>query len=347
MMQLSAAQIASLIQAEIEGDPNVELFGPSKIEEGTPGTITFLGNMKYESHLYETQASAVIVTKAFQPAHPVKATLLRVDDVYAAIAILLEHFSGTEKQAAEISPQAIVAQDANLGGNVFVGPLSIIESGAQIGENCQIHGQVYIGKGVQIGRGTILMPGVRVMDDCEIGSDCLIHSNAVIGSDGFGFAPQPDGSFKKIPQAGKVIVGDHVEIGANCTIDRASIGATIIEDGVKLDNLVHLAHNVQIGKNTVIAAQTGVAGSTKIGKSCMIGGQVGFAGHLKIEDGAQIQAQSGISHSIKTPNQKLFGSPAIDYVGYIKSYSVFKKLPDLYREINRLAGRIKKLEQND
>ena len=345
IMQLSATHIASLIHAKIEGDPSVLVDRPSKIEEGVPGTITFLGNPKYEPYLYTTRASIVIVANDFIPKEPLAVTLLRVPDVYAAISKLLEHFAQPENKVAIVSPLASIDDEATIADQVNIGAFTIIEEGAKIDSGCVIHGHCFIGKNVHIQAGTILHPGVRILRYCEIGERCVIHSNAVIGSDGFGFAPQADGSFKKIPQSGNVIIENYVEIGAQCTIDRASIGSTIIRQGVKLDNLIHVAHNVEIGEHTVIAAQTGIAGSTKIGRHCMIGGQVGFVGHITIDDGTKIQAQSGISSSTKSTGQKMFGSPAIDYTNYVKSYAIFKKLPELYKQIARLEKRIAEMEK--
>ena len=346
-MQLSALNLSQLIGGTVEGDPNVLISGPSKIEEGKPGTVTFLGNLKYEQYIYTTLASVVIVDKTFSPKQAIHSTLIRVDDVYVAVAKLLEQFGqslyldrGISEQA-QIDPSAKIGEDTSVGDFVQIGP------GVEIGNNCNIYPNVFIGQGVRIQNNSTIYPGVRIMHQSQIGNNCIIHCNAVIGCDGFGFAPQPDGSYQKIIQAGNVIIEDYVEIGANTCIDRGSMGATIIRTGVKLDNLIHIAHNVEIEANTVIAAQAGIAGSTKIGKNCQIGGQVGFVGHVSIADGTQIQAQSGIATGVKKPNSKLFGSPAIDYQNYLKSYSVFKNLPSLYRQIHQLEKRIKELEKNN
>ncbi|MFZ1496170.1 MAG: UDP-3-O-(3-hydroxymyristoyl)glucosamine N-acyltransferase, partial [Saprospiraceae bacterium] len=267
----------------------------------------------------------------------------RVDDVYASLAVLMNNFNQIQhEQNHTISANSEIHATAAIGEGTHVGAYTVIEKNVNIGNGCRIGSNVYIGKDCKIGKNVILFSGVRIYYDCEIGDNCILHANAVIGSDGFGFAPQPDGTYKKIYQLGNVLIGNDVEIGANSTLDRASMGSTIIHDGVKIDNLVHVAHNVEIGKNTVIAAQTGVAGSTKIGENCMIGGQVGFAGHIKIADGTKIQAQSGIARSIETPNTAVFGSPAIPYTDFIKSYSVFQKLPDLYRKLTQLERKIEK-----
>ncbi len=347
-MQTTVKNIAALIQGQIEGDPDIQIVKPCKIEEGEPGGISFLGNPKYESYAYTTQASALLVSTEFKPKQPISATLIRVDNVYAAIAQLLDHFGDVEGGSnAGIAPQALIHADAQLGANVTVGPFTQVESGAVIGDDSRIEGQVYIGRDVRIGRGAKIGPGVRILHGCILGDGVVLHANAVIGADGFGFAPQQDGSYKKVSQVGIVEIGNQVEIGANTTIDRATMGATRIGNGVKLDNLVMIAHNVEIGDHTVIASQTGVAGSTKIGKHCRIGGQVGFSGHLTIADGTQIQAQSGIASSVSEKGQALFGSPAIPYNAYIRSYGVFKKLPDLYRKIARLERSLKTLSDKE
>lgn len=339
---MTAQELANLLGGSVDGDPDVKVNRPSKIEEGGEGSISFLGNPKYESYAYTSTASILLVSKDFQPSRPLKATLVRVDNVYASVAILMGHFSESlSNQEGGIATTAIIHPDAKIGKDVFIGDFCILDAGAMIGDRCRIHAQVYIGSGVQIGAGSLLYPGVRILKDSQIGSACIIHPNVVIGADGFGFAPSSDGTYKKIAQLGNVILEDEVEVGAGSTIDRASMGSTIIRRGAKLDNLVQIAHNVEIGENTVIAAQTGVAGSAKIGKNCRIGGQVGIAGHLTIADGVQIQAQSGISSSVVTPGKALFGYPAIDYKDYIRSYSVFKKLPELYKSLARLEKLVK------
>lgn len=339
-MQLSASHLASLLNGTVEGDPDVLVRMPSPIEIGGEGTISFLGNPKYEPYVYTTSASIVLVGKEFTPKGPVKPTLIRVENVYSSIALLTQQFGQGAKSMPVVSLKADLHESAVIGTEVNIGPFTVISSGAKIGHHVWIHEQVFVGPNVEIGDHSILFPGVRVLKDCKIGQNCIIQANAVIGADGFGFAPQEDGSYRKIQHLGNVILEDWVEIGANTTIDRATLGSTIIRKGVKLDNLIQVAHNVEIGENTVIAAQAGIAGSTKIGENCRIGGQVGFAGHLKIAAGTQIQAQSGLASHVETPGTALFGSPAIPYNDYIRAYAVFKKLPEIYRQIHQLQKAI-------
>lgn len=334
-MEITTGFLASLLNADLEGNPNTLISRPSRIEEGGAGSVSFLGNPKYESHVYSTTASALIVPRDFQPKQALDLCLIRVDDVYAAVSMLLERFGESQAAPASgISDRAAVSNEAQVGTQVSIGHFTVVEAGAIIGDQCRIGAQVYIGRNVHIGAGSILYPGVRVLDDCRIGTGCILHSNAVIGADGFGFAPLEDGSYKKIPQIGNVVLEDLVEVGANTTIDRASIGSTLIRQGVKLDNLIQVAHNVEIGAHTAIAALTGIAGSAKIGERCMIGGQVGIAGHLKIAAGTKVQAQTGIASHVKEQNTYLGGSPAIDFNQYIRAYTVFKQLPDLYKRFH-------------
>jgi UDP-3-O-[3-hydroxymyristoyl] glucosamine N-acyltransferase len=341
-MRVTAKELAVLLNGTVEGDPNAWVDRPSKIEEGGAGSISFLGNDKYEPYAYKTDASILLVPKRWQPKQSVQATLLRVDDVYAAIAKLFKQFGQNQSSGPKgISDQAFVHPEAKIGEQVSIGRFAVIEAGAEIGEHCEIGDQVFIGADVQIGAYSKILPGARIMHRCIIGSHCILHPNVIIGSDGFGFAPQQDGSYEKIEQLGNVVIEEWVEVGAGTAIDRATMGSTIIRKGVKLDNLIQIAHNVEIGENTVIAAQAGIAGSTKIGKNCQIGGQVGFVGHVKIADGTQIQAQSGVASSVKMPNQALFGSPAFNYTDYIRSYAIFKKLPELYKRINALEKQLK------
>jgi len=344
-MQLSAKELASLLNGQIEGDPEVLVNRPSKIEEGGVGSISFLGNERYEAHAYTTDASILLVSKDFKPRQLVKATLIRVDNVYKAFALLLDEFGRQTSPEAGISPQAFISPKAELGKDLFIGSSSVIEDGARIGDSCLIYPQTYIGKNVKIGNNVTIYPGVRIYSDCIIGDHCIIHANTVIGSDGFGFAPQSDSLYKKISQIGNVIIEAHVEIGSNSVIDRATIGSTIIRAGVKLDNLIQVGHNVEIGENTVIAAQTGIAGSTKIGKNCLIGGQVGFVGHIKIADGTRVQAQSGVASNVTEPNTMLFGYPAFAYRDYIRSYTVFRQLPDLYKRLHKLEKQLAEKKQ--
>ncbi len=341
-MEVSVRDIADLVGGTVEGDPSIRINRPSKIEEGGAGSISFLGNPKYEPYAYHTNASALLVAQDFSPQKDIAATLIRVPDVYAAVATLMEAFGQAKARATitgVISEHAIIHESAIIDEDVSIGAHSIVAENAQVGTACQIGAQVYIGQNVRIGNHVRLYPGARIMDDCIIGDHCVIHSNVVIGSDGFGFAPQNDGTYKKIPQLGNVILEDDVEVGSNTSIDRGSMGATILRKGVKLDNLIQVAHNVEIGENTVIAAQTGIAGSTKIGKNCRIGGQVGFSGHLTIADGTSIQAQSGLMGNVQEPNTALFGSPAFGYRDFLKAYALFRRLPDL-------DDRLRTLEKN-
>ncbi|MBV6440507.1 MAG: UDP-3-O-(3-hydroxymyristoyl)glucosamine N-acyltransferase [Haliscomenobacteraceae bacterium CHB4] len=343
-MKVTAAQLAHLLEGSLEGDPNATVSRPARIEEAGEGDFAFLDNPKYEAYAYTTQASILLVNKSFQPSQPVKPTLIRVDDVRSSLAFLLQKFD-TENNAngTVISEQAFVHKSAKIGIGTSVGVFTVIEEGAVIGNNCTIYPQVYIGRNARIGEGCRLFPGVRIHFDCVIGDNCTVHANAVIGADGFGFAPQEDKTWKKVPQVGNVVIENDVEIGASTCIDRAAIGSTIIRRGAKLDNLIHIAHNAEVGKNTALAAQVGVAGSTRIGDNCQLGGQVGLAGHLTIADGTRIQAQSGLSSSVETPNSALFGSPAIGYKDFIRSHVVFKHLPDLQKKVLELEKKLKEM----
>ena len=335
-MQVTANQLAQMLNGTVEGNPEVSVSRPAKIEEGTAGSISFLANPKYEHYAYSTASSILLVSKDFAPTQAIAATLIRVDDVYSCVAILLEKFGQKTENQGIVSQKSSIHSSVILAENVSIGDMSVVDENVNIGENTFIYPQVFIGKNVRIGKNTTLYPGVRIYQDCIIGDNCILHANAVVGSDGFGFAPQEDGTFKKVAQIGNVIVEDNVEIGANTTIDRGTLGSTMIRKGVKLDNLIQIAHNVDIGENTVIAAQTGVAGSTKIGANCMIGGQVGIVGHLKIADKTRIQAQSGIAANINEANTAWYGSPAIPYSNYLRAYAVFKQLPDLLKRLTQL-----------
>ncbi|HOY17033.1 MAG TPA: UDP-3-O-(3-hydroxymyristoyl)glucosamine N-acyltransferase [Haliscomenobacter sp.] len=343
-MEITVKDLASLLNGTIEGDPDLRLTRPGKIEEGGAGVITFLGNAKYEPYLYTTSASAVLVNRNFQPKSPIQATLIRVDDVYACIALLLEKFGAPAPKSSGIHPQSIIHPSAKLGQNISIGPLTIIEEDVEIGDNVYIEAQVFIGRGSKIGADCRFQVGVKILHECSIGQRCVFHPGVVIGADGFGFAQQEDGSYKKINQIGNVIIEDDVEIGANSTVDRASIGSTILRRGVKLDNLVQIAHNVEIGEDTVIAAQAGVAGSSKVGKNCQIGGQVAVAGHLKVADGTRVQGKSGVASNVKQPNQALFGYPAIDYHQFIRAHTIFKQLPELAKRLHELEKQLSKNE---
>jgi UDP-3-O-[3-hydroxymyristoyl] glucosamine N-acyltransferase len=334
-MQIAANDIARLTGGLLEGDAEATVNRPGRIEEGGEGVLTFLANTKYAAYAYSTPVTAILIPQDFLPAGALAArAVIRVPDVYEAMRMLMERFASHPDfsgAGATISQHASIAADSRLGEQVSVGPYAVIESGARVGNHSNIHAQVYIGKDVVIGKHCTLFPGVRVLQSCVIGDHCVLHANAVIGSDGFGYVRQEDGSYLKLPQLGNVVLEDQVEVGANTTVDRASIGSTILRRGVKLDNLVMVAHNVEVGSDTVIAAQAGIAGSTKIGRHCRVGGQAGFVGHIAVADGTQVQAQSGVAATIKEPGQAVYGSPAIGYADYLRSYAVFKKLPAWYR----------------
>lgn len=343
-MELSVSQIALLAGGTVEGDGDARISTFAKIEEGQPGAISFLANPKYTHHIYTTQSTAVLVSRDFQPEHPVQATLIRVDDPYATIARLL-----SEVQKMLFPPRkgieqpCFIADDAEVGADVYIGAFAYIGKGAKIGDGAQIYPQTYVGDNAVIGSHTTLYPGVKVYHGCRIGEHCIIHSGAVIGADGFGFAPTAHG-YDKIPQTGIVEIEDDVEIGANTAIDRAMMGATRIGHGVKLDNLIQIAHNCSVGSHTVMAAQAGVAGSTKVGNRCMIGGQVGVAGHISVGDGAQIAAQSGIQKEV-APGARLFGTPAIDLTEFGRQAVNIRRLPGLYKKVDELAKQINNKEK--
>ncbi|MCC6723966.1 MAG: UDP-3-O-(3-hydroxymyristoyl)glucosamine N-acyltransferase [Saprospiraceae bacterium] len=339
-MQLAAKEIAHMLGGTLEGNGDAMVNRPGKIEQGGLGTLTFLANLRYEQYAYTTHSTAVLIPREFQPAQPIAAeAVIRVDDVYNSLRILMEKFGAAVQDAKGVSKQAFVSNSVTLGDAVTVGTFAVLEDGVSVGDGTIIHPQVFLGKNVSVGKNCTVYPGVKIYHDCVIGDNCILHSNVVIGSDGFGFVPQPDGSFLKLPQLGNVVVESDVEIGANTTIDRATMGSTFIRKGVKLDNLIMVAHNVELGQNTVVAAQAGIAGSTKIGQGCMIGGQAGFVGHIEIADGTKVQAQSGVAASVKEPGTALYGSPALPYNDYLRSYAIFKKLPELFRKINKLISR--------
>ncbi|MDU1889865.1 MAG: UDP-3-O-(3-hydroxymyristoyl)glucosamine N-acyltransferase [Dysgonomonas sp.] len=343
-MSFTAEQIATVLNGTIEGDPSVAVNNFSKIEEGKPGTLTFLANPKYTNYIYTTKASIVLVNNDFVAEHPIEATLIRCFNAYAALAVLLDMMEKMKPRKTGVEPMSYISETAELGENVYVGAFAYIGNTSKIGNNSQVYPQTYIGDDVKIGENCIIYPGAKIYPGCIIGNNCIIHSGVVIGSDGFGFAPE-DGVYKKIPQMGIVIIEDDVEIGANTTVDRAVMDATIIHKGVKLDNLIQIAHNVEIGENTVMAAQVGISGSTKVGKNCMFGGQVGLGGHITIGDNANIGAQSGIISNIE-PNAKILGAPAIPVRDFFRSSVVFPKLPEMYRQINQLQKEIEKLKSN-
>ena len=334
-MKFTAQQISEILEGEVDGNPEVEVFKLSKIEEGEKGSLTFLSNPKYTSFLYTTNASIAIVNKNFIAEKNISATLIRVEDSYKAFSTLLEFYNQVKLNKSGIEDPNFISKSASLGTNVYVGAFSYIGNDVSIGNNVKIYPNVYIGDNVSIANDTTLFSGAKVYSESIIGSHCTLHSGVIIGCDGFGFVPNEKGEYKKVPQTGNVIIEDHVDIGSATTIDRATLGSTVIRKGVKLDNQIQIAHNVEIGTNTVIAAQTGVAGSTKIGKNCQIGGQVGIVGHLKIGDNVRIQAQSGIARNLKN-NEVVQGSPALPYADYNKSYVHFKNLNKLVERINEL-----------
>ncbi len=334
-MEFSARQIAELLKGEISGNAYVKVNTVSKIEEGKPGSLSFLANPKYTKYIYETEASVVIVNKNFFPEKKVNATLIKVDDAYKAFASLLEIYQQYKNQKTGISRKAVIEETVILGENLYIGAGVYIGENTEIGDNCKIYPNTYIGDNVKIGENTVIHSGVNIYSETVVGKECTLYAGVVLGSDGFGFAPQNMAEFKKVPQIGNVILEDRTEIGANTTVDRATIGSTIIRKGVKLDNLVQIAHNVEIGENTVIAAQTGVSGSTKIGKNCMIGGQAGFAGHLKISDNVKVGAQSGV-HKNLPEGAIVQGSPVVGYREWYRIAAILSKLPNIYKKIQKL-----------
>ena len=343
-MQFSAAQIAALINGKLEGDPDAMVGNFGKIEEAQAGQLAFLANPKYEEFLYSTKASIIIVNDSLVLKEKISATLLRVPDAYIAFAALLSKYQEMmNQQLVGIQEPVHISKSASLGENAYVGAFAFIGNNVKIGKNVKIYPQVYIGDDVTIGDHTIIYPGVKIYHRCVIGQQVTIHAGSVIGADGFGFAPQADGSFKKIPQMGNVVIEDYVEVGSNATIDRATIGSTLIRKGAKLDNLIQIAHNVEIGSNTVIAAQSGVSGSTKLGKNVMVGGQVGIVGHIQIADGSKINAQSGVTKSLKTPNSAVTGSPAFEYTSALRSQAAARKLPAYEKRIADLEKLVQQL----
>lgn len=342
-MEFSAKQIATFIQGEVVGNEEATVHTFAKIEEGVPGAISFLSNPKYTPYIYETEASIVLVNKDFVPEQPVKATLIKVDNAYESLAKLLTLYEQSKPKHTGISPLAFVAETAQLGKDVYIAPFAYVGDHAVVGDNTAIHSHATIGSGVKVGNGCIIYPNATIYHDCRIGNSCILHAGSVIGADGFGFAPTPDG-YEKIPQIGIVVLEDNVEIGANTCVDRATMGATIVHSGVKLDNLVQVAHNDEIGSHTVMAAQVGIAGSTKIGEWCMFGGQVGIAGHIHIGNRVNLGAQSGVPSSIKE-GQQLIGTPPMEMKPYFKSQAVFRKLPDMYMELNALRKELNELKQ--
>jgi UDP-3-O-[3-hydroxymyristoyl] glucosamine N-acyltransferase len=338
-MKFTAEQIAGILDGEVVGNPMAEVSRLSKIEEGAEGSLTFLSNPKYQNYIYSTKASVTIVNNTFISEAPLSTTLIKVDDAYASFTKLLEFYNQVKLNKSGIEQPSFIAENATIGDNLYLGSFSYIGQHVVLGENVKIYPNCFIGDNVVIGSNVVLFAGAKIYSETIIGNNCTIHSGAIIGADGFGFAPNPDGTYTKIPQIGNVIIEDNVDIGSCTTIDRATMGSTIIRKGVKLDNQIQIAHNVEIGENTVIAAQTGVAGSTKIGKNGMIGGQVGISGHLTIGNNVRIQAQSGVGRNIKD-DEVLQGSPAFGYNDFSKSYVHFRNLPKIVAEIEELKKQI-------
>ncbi|MDR1222219.1 MAG: UDP-3-O-(3-hydroxymyristoyl)glucosamine N-acyltransferase [Tannerella sp.] len=343
-MEFTAQQIADFLKGSVEGDPAAKVNGFSKIEEGIPGTVTFLANPKYEQFIYQTKASIVLVNKDFSPASEIRSTLIRVSNAYTSLATLLNLTEQSKPRKNGIDTSAFIARTASVGENCYVGTLAYIGEETAIGKGCMIYPYTCIGDRVKIGDNTVIYPHVTIYDGCIIGNNCIVHAGAVIGADGFGFAPE-NGIYKKIPQLGNVLIEDDVEVGANTTIDRAVIGSTTIHKGVKLDNLIQVAHNVEIGENTVMASQTGVAGSTKVGSNCVLGGQVGLGGHITIGDRSQIAAQAGIISNMKE-NSQVMGTPAFPIKKFMQSSIIIRKLPEIYRTLNRLEKEVEELKKN-
>jgi UDP-3-O-[3-hydroxymyristoyl] glucosamine N-acyltransferase len=345
-MEFTAAAIAGFLQGEIIGNSDVKVNNVAKIEEGHEGALSFLANPKYEQYIYTTASSVVLVNLDFLPSAPVKATLIKVKNAYEAFASLLNLVAQSKPKKKGIHATAVIETGAQIGADVYIGAYAVIGENCSIGEGSMIYPHVYIGDNTRLGKNCIVYQGAKIYHDCLIGNNCTFHAGSVIGSDGFGFAPQSDNEFMKIPQIGNVVIEDNVEIGANAAIDRATMGSTIIRKGVKIDNLVQIGHNVEVGENTVMAGQTGIAGSTKVGKNCMLAGQVGIAGHLKIADGAKIGAQAGLNSDIKKENSVIIGTPALDYKQFMKSYVIFRNLTDLKAKVEAFEKDIESLKNS-
>ena len=340
-MEFTAKMIADFLRGTVVGDPGVKVNTIARIEEGFSGALSFLANPKYEQYIYTTESTIVLVNENFTPSSPVKATMVKVEDSYKAFAALLTLYEQSKPVKRGVHPTAVIEESAKIGNDVYLGPYAYIGENVIIGDNCRIYSHVSIGDNTTVGNGCKIYNGVKVYHECKIGNNCTIHAGSVIGADGFGFAPQSETEFMKIPQIGNVVIEDNVEIGANSCIDRATIGSTIIRSGVKLDNLIQIGHNVEIGNNTVMAAQTGIAGSTHIGRNCMFAGQVGITGHIKVADGTKIGAQAGIAGAVKNPDTTLLGSPAMDSHAFLKSWVVYRKLPELSATVEKLKKLLK------
>ncbi|MFT6729211.1 MAG: UDP-3-O-[3-hydroxymyristoyl] glucosamine N-acyltransferase [Glaciecola sp.] len=338
-MNFTAQQIAGILEGDIIGDPEVEVSKLSKIEEGTEGSLTFLANPKYNSYIYSTKASIIIVNKTFEPENDISTTLIKVDDAYQSFSKLLEYYNQVKMNKQGIEQPSFISESARLGSDVYIGAFSYISDNVILGNNVKVFPNAYIGENVIIGDNTIVFAGAKIYSESIVGNHCVINSGVIIGADGFGFVPDEHGEYSKMPQIGNVIIEDYVDVGAATTIDRATLGSTIIRRGVKLDNQIQIAHNVEIGKNTVIAAQTGIAGSAKIGENCLIGGQVGIAGHITIGNNVRVQAQSGIGRHVKD-NEILQGSPSFTFGDWSKSYVHFKNLPKIVKSINDLEKKV-------
>lgn len=343
-MEFTARQIADFLQGTLEGDPQATVSTFAKIEEGKPGAISFLSNPKYANYLYETQSSVVLVNKDFKPEQPVRATIIRVDNAYECVARLLKMYEMSKPARKGIHPMAFVSETAKLGEDCYVGPFAYIGENVTVGKGTQIYAHAVLEQNVKVGDACLIYPNVSIYHDCQIGNRVTLHSGAVIGADGFGFAPTENG-YEKIPQIGIVIIEDDVEIGANACVDRSTMGATIVHKDVKVDNLVQLAHNTEIGSHTVLSAQTGVAGSTKVGQWCMFGGQVGITGHAHIADRVRAGAQTGIAGSVRKEGVALWGTPAFDYTDAQRSSVIYKKLPDMYKQLNAMKKEIEELKR--
>jgi UDP-3-O-[3-hydroxymyristoyl] glucosamine N-acyltransferase len=343
-MQFPASQIALIVNGKVEGDANIAVNSFGKIEEASEGQLTFFANSKYEEFLYRTKASIVIIKEDYDLKHPIKATIIRVQDAYTAFATLLSKYQEImQQQMSGIQEPSYISKTASYGENVFIGAFAYLGENVKLGNNTKIYPNAYIGDNVSIGDNSVIHPGVKIYNDCKVGNDVTIHAGTVIGSDGFGFVPQADGTVKKVPQIGNVIIEDNVEIGSNTTIDRATIGSTLIRSGAKLDNLIQIAHNVEVGNFTVIAAQVGVSGSTKIGKGVVIGGQAGLAGHINIADNVKINGQSGVNKSVKTPGIVITGTNAYEYTKAMRSMAIARNLPELDKKIKELETLMKQL----
>ncbi|MBI3133405.1 MAG: UDP-3-O-(3-hydroxymyristoyl)glucosamine N-acyltransferase [Bacteroidetes bacterium] len=347
-MEFSAQQIAGILNGQIVGNPNVKVNGLSKIEEGKAGTLSFLANPKYEDYIYTTQASIVIVNNTFTPQKPISenCTLIKVEEAYSCFAKLLQFYDQATAKQPLIEERAYVSPSARIGKDVYIGAFAYISDQAEIGDGVHIYPNTFIGDNAKIGSGSKIYANVSVYRDCQVGAHCTIHSGAVIGADGFGFVPNSENNYQKVPQIGNVILEDHVEIGANTCIDRATLGSTIIKKGVKIDNLVQIGHNVVIGENTVMAAQGGIAGSAKLGKNMMVGGQVGIVGHISLANGTMIGAQAGVPKTIKEEGTTILGSPAYDAEEYKKSYMGFRRLPQILDRLREVESELKKLKEN-